>query len=158
MGNYLAIKLNQIMPIPIVNLPSIMFPDSLLPFSVNEVLVTSLGNKIWNSHKKVLRPPESLTEVSIQEWLNHIAQAISNVTGFKPKNTWSAQFANTILGHSELRHKPDIILISTRLLTPIIWRNIHVVTEVTLCPKMHSTMKRTINNKTYLMFCTQHSC
>ena len=46
MGNYLAIELDKITPIPILNLPSIIFPDSLLPFPVNEALVTSLGHKI----------------------------------------------------------------------------------------------------------------
>ena len=157
MANYLAIKLDKIVPIPILNLPSIIFPDSLLPFPINEALVTSLGNKIWSSHKKILKPPKMLTEIAVQEWLNNIVQAVSKATGFILKKTWSSQFTNTVLSGSELNHKPNIILISTRLLNPINWRNIHAVTEVTSSPIWHSTMKKTINNKTYLMFCTQHS-
>ena len=66
MGDYLAIELDRILPIPIVNLPSIIFPDSLLPFPVNEALVTSLGNKIWSTRRKVLRPPSYLMEVAVQ--------------------------------------------------------------------------------------------
>ena len=62
MGDYLALELDQTLPIPIVNLPSIMFLDSWLPFPVNKALVTSLGKKIWSTHKKVLRPPVDLTE------------------------------------------------------------------------------------------------
>jgi hypothetical protein len=157
MGDYLAIELDRIPPIRIVNLPSIIFPDSLLPFPINEALVTSLGNKIWSTRRKVLRPPSYLTEVAVQQWLNDIAGAISDIVKVPPKNTWSAKYANTVLDHDELKRKPDIILIRNGLLTPINWRNIHVVTEVTSSDKMHATMKRTINNKTYLMFCTQHS-
>ena len=157
MGNYLAIELDKIAPIPIVNLPSIVFPDSLLPFPVNEALIASLGYKIWSTSHKILKPPKRLTEVAVQEWLNNIGQAVSNVTGFKPKKFWSSQYANTVLSDSELKRKPDIILINTGLLESINWRTIHTVTEVTSCPKWHPTMKSTMNNKTYLMFTTQHS-
>ena len=158
MGNYLAIKLDKITPIPIVNLPSIVFPNSLLPFPVNEALIASLGYKIWSTCHKILKPPKRLTEVTVQEWLNNIGQVVSNVTGFKLKKFWSSQYANTILSDSELKRKLDIILINTGLLESINWRTIHTVAEVTSCPKWHPTMKSMINNKMYLMFTTQHSC
>ena len=157
MGNYLAIELDKIAPISIVNLPSIVFPDSLLPFTVDEALINSLGYKIWNARRQTLKPPKKLTEVAVQEWLNSIGQAVSDVTGFQPKKNWSSQYANTVLSHPELDCKPDIILINAGLLESINWRTIHMVTEVTSASKWHSTMKRTINNKTYLMFSTQHS-
>jgi len=58
MGNYLAIELEKVKPIPILNLPSITFPDSSLPFAINEALLVSLGRKVWNSHANVLVPPK----------------------------------------------------------------------------------------------------
>ena len=64
---------------------------------------------------------------------------------------------NSVLGHPELNCKPDIILINDRL-DPISWRNVHAVAEVTASNKLHSRMKRTIDNKTYLMFSTHYGC
>ena len=155
MGKYLAIELDKVAPIPISNLPSIIFPDSSLPFSIDERLLISLGKKVWNARKNVLVPPKGLLEVQVAEWLNAIAGAISRVTGNDTRKSWSSQYANSVLGHPELNRKPDVILINERL-DPISWRNVHAVAEVTTRSKLHSEMKRTINNKTYLMFSTQY--
>ena len=151
---YLAIELDKVAPIPISHLPSIIFPDSSLPFSIDELLM-SLGKKVWNARKNVLVPPKGLLEVQVAEWLNAIAGAISRVTGNDTRKSWSSQYANSVLGHPELNRKPDVILINERL-DPISWRNVHAVAKVMTCSKLHSEMKRTINNKTYLMFSTQY--
>ena len=147
MGNYLAIELKKVKPIPILNLSSITFPNSSLPFAVNEPLLVSLRKKIWNSHANVLVPPKGLSEDRVEEWLNSIARAISCITGKDMRKSWSSWFMNSVLGHPELNRKPDIILINNRL-DPISWRNIHAVAEVTACNKLHSGMKRMIDNKT----------
>jgi Fungal protein kinase len=155
MGNYLAIELEKVAPIQILNLPSIVFPDSSLPFNIDETLLASLGRKVWNPRKNVLVPPAGLSEFQVEEWLNGIARAISRVTQQDTRKFWSSRFANSVLDHPELDRKPDIILINEGL-NPISWRNVHAVAEVTTCEKLRSALKKTINNKTYLMFSTQY--
>ena len=112
MGKYLAIELDKVMPIPISNLPSIILPNSLLPFSIDECLLISLKKKVWNTRENVLVPPKGLLEVQFAEWLNTIAEAISHVTENDTRKSWSSKYAHSILGHPELNHKPDVILIN----------------------------------------------
>jgi hypothetical protein len=156
MGKFLAIELEKKIPTDIPQLPSLIFPDSSLPFAVNEEFLKSLGKTVWNSRRNILVHPEGLLEEQVETWLNGIAKAISNATGRTTRKIWTAQFANSILKHPELRRKPDIILVKERL-NPINWRNVDAVAEVTRRPNLHSDMKKTIDNKTYLMFITQHS-
>ena len=155
MGNYLAIELEKVSPIPIFNLPSVVFPDSSLPFPIDEALLVSLGDEVWDPDSNTLAPPLGLSEIDIEEWFNGIVRAISGATGRDTRKFWSSQFANSVLDHPELDRKPDVILINEGL-NPISWRNVHAVAEVTTSDRLHSTLKKTINNKTYLMFSTQH--
>jgi hypothetical protein len=154
MGTYLAIELNRLKPTKVVDLPNVVFPDSCLPFVVNEELLRKL--KVWKPRKKILVPPAAFTEAAIQEWFNTIAKQISSSNKTKVKQCWSANFCNTVIPHSELQRKPDVILIKNAL-TPLDWRSVHAVTEVTSRTTVHTEMMKTINNKTYLMFSTQHS-
>ena len=64
MGVYLAIELDRVKPIRIVDLPNIVFPNSSLPFPVDENLLQQLDT-VWNSQKKVLNPPIAYTEQAI---------------------------------------------------------------------------------------------
>jgi len=155
MGTYLAIELNKHKPTQIVDLPNVVFPDSCLPFPVNEELLRKLKG-IWSPRKKMLVPPAAATESAIQEWFNTIAKRISSSNKTKVKRFWSANFCNTVIPHSELQRKPDVILIKNAL-APLDWRSVHAVTEVTSRTRVHADMMKTINNKTYLMFSTQHS-
>ena len=157
MGTYLAIELDGLRPTKIVDLPNIIFPDSCLPFTVDETLLQQLGD-VWDAQKKVLFPPVAYTEVAVQNWFNAIANNITSVTNIhlNPPRFWSAQFCNNVLPNNELQRKPDIVLIKN-MLTPFDWRSVHGVAEVTSRSKLHADMMRTINNKTYLMFCTQHN-
>jgi hypothetical protein len=155
MGNYLAIELERVSPVPIFNLPSLVFPDSSLPFPVDEALLVSLGDQVWDPHSNTLVPPQRLSEISIEQWFNGIARAISGATRKDTRKFWSSQFANSVLDHPELDRKPDVILINEGL-NPVSWRNVHAVAEVTTIDKFHTVLKKTINNKTYLMFSTQH--
>jgi hypothetical protein len=154
MGAYLAIELDNLQPTKIAELPQIIFPDPSLPFAVNMDLLQKLSN-VWDPQTKKLFPPVTYTEHAVQNWLNAIANNIQTVTGTTTSRFWSAQYCDTVLPNSELRRKPDIVLINN-VLTPLDWRGVHAVAEVTSRSKFHSEMKRTINNKTYLMFCTQH--
>ena len=62
----------------------------------------------------------------------------------------------TVLPHKGLGHKPDVILIDNQLIS-LNWRSVHAVAEVTSHSALHPDMRRMINNKTYLMFSTQHN-
>lgn len=156
MGDYLAIELDNVKPTNIIDLPNIIFPDSSLPFPVNEGLLRQLKD-VWNPRKKVLIPPIAYTEAGIQNWFNLIAHNIASVKPKSPASRyWSSQYCNTVLPDKELEYKPDVILIDNQHI-PLDWRSVHAVAEVTSRKSFHSEMKRTINNKTYLMFSTQHN-
>jgi hypothetical protein len=154
MGAYLAIELDNLTPIKIAELPQTIFPDPSLPFPVDTNLLQKLSN-VWNPRTKKLFPPASYTERDVQDWLNAIAENIQSVTGTTASRFWSAQYCDTVLPNNELQRKPDIVLIK-HFQTPLDWSGVHAVAEVTSRSTFHSEMKRTINNKTYLMFCTQH--
>ena len=154
MGAYLAIELNKVKPTKIITLPQIVFPDSSLPFPVDEDLLEKLTD-VWDEENKVLIQPTAYTEDGIQAWFNKIAADIVSAIQCPPSSlTWSAQYCNTVLPDNELEHKPDVILVD-KTLTAIDWRSVHAVVEVTSRGTLHSDMMRTINNKTYLMFSTQ---
>ena len=154
MGDLLAIELEN-KPTAILGLSRVVFPDSSLPFAVDDKLLESLVD-VWNQRKKLLRPPKSFTEIGVQTWLNGIAKSISSAAAVQAKRAWTAQYSDSILSGGELNRKPDIVLIDQPL-APIKWSTVNAVAEVTSRPKLHSEMRRTINNKTYLMFSTQHS-
>ena len=102
-------------------------------------------------------PPASLTEAGVKRWLNSVARSISSASGQKPKRAWNADFANVILPDEDVRCKPDIILINNLIESPS-WKMVKAVVEVTSRSRIHSEMKKTINNKTYLIFSAQHTC
>jgi Fungal protein kinase len=154
MGVYLAIELDGLKATKIVSLPDMVFPDTCLPFPVDESLLSKLEN-VWDPAKKVLDPPLAYTEEAVQNWFNAIANDIASVRGInKPLRNWSAAYCNTVIPDKELARKPDVILIDNNLV-PVDWRSVHAVTEVTSRESLHSEMMKTINNKTYLMFSTQ---
>jgi len=154
MGVYLAIELDGLDATEIVNLPKRVFPDTSLPFPVDEGLLSKLRN-VWDREKKILHPPLAYTEEAVQNWFNAIANNIASVSGFdRPPRSWSAAYCNTVIPDKELARKPDVILIEDNIV-PIDWRSVHAVAEVTSREALHSDMIKTINNKTYLMFSTQ---
>ena len=81
MGDYLTIELDGVKPTKIIDLPNIIFPDSCLPFPVNEDLLWQLKS-VWNPQKKVLIPLAAYTEIGIQNWFNMIE---NNIASIKPK-------------------------------------------------------------------------
>jgi hypothetical protein len=101
-------------------------------------------------------PPIGLTEPLVKQWLNGIVKNIASSTGVKPKRAWSADYATSVLAADDINCKPDVILVSTIIDTPG-WKNVKAVVEVTSRSKMHTEMRRTINNKTYLIFSSQHT-
>jgi len=110
---YLAIELNGVKPTKIVNLPNMIFPNSSLPFPVDESLLLQLKN-VWDLENRVLNPPVAYTEEAIQNWFNAIGNNIASIH-HSPPRYWSAKYCNTVLPDNELARKPDDILIETTI-------------------------------------------
>jgi hypothetical protein len=105
MGAYLAIELNKVKPTKIITLPQIVFPDSSLPFPVDEELLEKLTN-VWDEDNKVLIQPTAYIEDGIQAWFNKIVADIVSAVQCPPSSlTWSAQYCNTILEDFTLPHR-----------------------------------------------------
>jgi hypothetical protein len=132
-----------------LNLPSIIFPDSSLPFPVNVALLHSL-QEIWDLRNKMLMPPIGLTEPLVKDWLNRITSILASAAENKPMRAWGLSRSGPV------GCGLDVILFGNPT-DPPSWANVKAVAEVTSRPKLHTEMRKTIYHKACLIFTAQPS-
>jgi len=135
-----------------LNLPSAIFPDSSLPFAIDEALLRSLQG-IWDSGNKMLISPKGLTEPLVKDWLSSIANKLASVTGYNPTRAWSVSFVRS---PEEVNWSPDVILTSNPI-DPLSWAYVKAVVVVTSHSKLHTEMRRAISYQAYHIFSAQPS-
>ena len=135
------------------------FPDEQLPFPVNDELLRSLTN-VYNGQSWTTLNGLS-SEAGFSDSLNAIGAALADQTGHKVIRQWTADFCSTPLRGSNIRRKPDMILIdvpnSRRLVrSPPGWLQVRAICEITSQHRLPSRLPYTLVNKAFLIFTTQH--
>jgi protein kinase-like protein len=157
----------------IVTLPTFflddLWPASNLPCPLNEKIFNMLAlNEAWdNIHDCFVTPPSSITEHCMAEWLNKLGGLIGVYTGssLERKRSWSAITHTRSPDGASINRKPDLILVDRLFVdkppdsTPsphISWTHIHAFAEVTRSYPFPKRITTTINDKSYLLFISQH--
>jgi len=99
--------------------------------------------------------PEEWTETNVASWLNAVVSDLGKATGQVAQRSWNSEYCSKILSGSPIQRKPDIVLLDVNHESPVSWRNIRAITEVTRSKTEVDRMVDTINDKTFIMFTTQ---
>jgi hypothetical protein len=137
------------------NLPDIVFPDSLLPFNVDNALLKKLTRN-YNGHRWILQPKPTVSEDSeacYADWFNSIADELKDLTKEDPCRTWNNRFSNTPLPGVTSKRKPDLMLIKPN--DREAWVNVSAVCEVTSEKGFPARIRNTVKQKAFLAFVTQ---
>ena len=158
----------------IITLPTFfldeLWPVSALPCPLDEHTIFKVltHNKVWNNIQDCfVTPPTSLTELHMAEWLNKLGGLIGAFTGsgFERKRSWSTSTHSRQPGGASINRKPDLVLVDKSFVdklpegTPrphISWTHIHTFAEVTRSYPFPKRISSTINDKSYLLFVSQH--
>ena len=157
----------------IVTLPTFflddLWPVSTLPCPLNEKAIFKelTRNQAWDDVLDCfVTPPKSITEDCMAEWLNKLGGLIGLYTGrgSERKRSWCTSTRNKQPDGASINRKPDLVLVdrsfvdkSTDGHTPhISWTHIHAFAEVTRSYPFPKRIGTTINDKSYLLFVSQH--
>lgn len=138
-----------------------IFPDSKLPLCPNKELLVKL--KHYDTQSEKWRFPgnfrsskgSKLSEKIVAEFLNDICEDIGHVTDQAPIREWNSTFCNTALEGSPISRKPDIILVDVDRNSPIEWRSIRGIAEVTTQDYEPKRISNTVTDKSYIILTTQ---
>jgi Fungal protein kinase len=155
---------------------SFLFPASRLPFPIDDDLFTKISTShvisegktipaVWNSvHYQPRRFPTKFSETAVSQWLNGIGEALAHSTGSKLRRVWSQRNCDKPPDGSNIKRKPDIILVNKDYLeqisavnAPSDWNFIQSLCEVTTQEKTSTRILDTINAKSFILFATQHN-
>lgn len=155
---------------------SFLFPASRLPFPIDDDLFTKISTShvisegktipaIWNNiHYQPRRFPTKFSEMAVSQWLNGIGEALAHSTGSKLRRVWSQRNCDKPPDGSNIKWKPDIILVNKDYLeqisavnAPSDWIFIQALCEVTTQEKTSTRILDTINAKSFILFATQHN-
>ena len=156
----------------IVTLPTFfldeLWPVSTLPIPLDErtIFKKLTLNNAWNNvYNCFVTPPESITEVHMAEWLNTLGGLIGAFTGggIERKRTWTTGTQNKQPDGASINRKPDLVLIDRSFVEKplgarphVSWTHIHAFAEVTKSFPFPKRISSTINDKSYLLFISQH--
>jgi hypothetical protein len=161
----------------IITLPT-FFLDELWPVDTlscvldEKTIFNQLArNEAWDTVRDCfVIPPTSFTEFHMAEWLNKLGGLIGAYTGsgFERKRSWCAKTQNKQPSNSDsgINRKPDLILVDRSFVdklpddsnfpSDISWNNIDTFAEVTRSCPFPKRIFTTINDKSYVLFVTQH--
>jgi Fungal protein kinase len=158
------------------NFIAYFFPSTRLPFPIDDALLAKLSTShttdagkipaIWSTTLNSQRGlPQVCTEQSITDWLNNIGKAMAHASGHAIRRVWSHRNCNKPPDGSNIKRKPDIILIdkvyhsilNSTPHTSSDWNFIQSFCEVTSQEKTSTRITDTINAKSYVLFATQHN-
>jgi hypothetical protein len=134
-----------------------VFPDSDLPFTVNEDFLRRL-----NQHElqgTLWKAPIDKQETAYSTFLNDICKAIHHITQVPIRRAWTAQYRNTPLTGSPIPCKPDLALIDSSQSGAVTWRSVRCLAVVT--SGEYATRPDPIatpTDKAYIILNTQHNC
>lgn len=137
------------------NLPDIVFPDSLLPFKVDNALLKKLTRN-YSGHHWIFQPNPAVSEDSeacYAHWFNSIADELKDLTKKDPCRTWNNRFSNIPLPGVTSKRKPDLMLIKPN--DGEAWVNVSAVCEVTSEKNFPARIRNTVKQKAFLAFVTQ---
>jgi hypothetical protein len=160
---------NVIFTIPTFFLDN-LWPISTLPCPLDEHTIFKAleKNKAWDAiHDCFVTPPLSITEYHMAEWLNTLGGLIGAFTGsgFERKRSWSASTHSRPPAGATINRKPDLVLVDRSFvdkppdgLAPphISWTHVDAFAEVTRSYPFPKRIYSTINDKSYLLFVSQH--
>ena len=136
-------------------MPTIVFPDNLLPFQVDWTLLNKLKIN-YDGYRWISLPkpePSETSEARYAQWLNGIAAELKDVTGHQPSRAWNNRFSTSPLPGVASRRKPDLILIKPN--DTEAWVNVATVCEVTSESGFPARICNTVRQKAFFAFYTQ---
>lgn len=138
----------------------IMFPDAILPFTVDREVLFSLNDVYSKEHRNWVNLFQH-TEDSLASFLNSIAANLDKMlpVNLKSKRTWSSSYSSKALPGSSISRGGDLILLDKPEPQPHLmhWRHIHSIGEITEDSYHRSGVDDTINEKSYVILNTQHN-
>lgn len=152
--------------------PQTLFPNNILPFSVNWESLDLLSGVYDSNTYKWIIVKEQTEKVSRSLSTEHcmysqtqtyccflpaISRAISAKTGVASKQTRDASYRNTLLLDSPIKEKPDIVLLDTNC-SLVTWCTVHAVTKVTSQKFEFNKLVATVTDKSYIILTTQTDC
>jgi hypothetical protein len=133
-----------------VDLTSSVFPDSALPFKVDDAFIDKCREHLTDK-----RYNWGTTENALATFLNTICAAIAAASGKPILRVWSASYCDTILKGSPIRRKPEVALLDHDFKGIPTWQDVRAVAEATDSKFEHSRIIRTVTDKAYIMLNTQ---
>jgi hypothetical protein len=136
----------------------LLWPSKTSPIPLNKNIFEILtANKAWDDVHDQFPAPKSFTEIAMADWLNTLGSIIGIFAGgVVRKRVWCAGNHNKQPDGSSINRKPDITLIDKTMEGHVSWTMIHAFAEVTTSSPFPKRIYSTINDKSYLMFISQH--
>jgi hypothetical protein len=143
----------------------LLWPNDKLPLPLDyNIFPILVENGVWDGVRDCfITGPASYTEVDMAGWLNALGgmlgifMPISPTQGVERRRIWCPGNRNKSPDGSTINRKPDLTLIDkSDTAGRISWSMIHALGEVTSEAKFPKRMYSTINDKSYLLFLSQH--
>jgi hypothetical protein len=140
----------------------LLWPNNMMPLPINyNIFPTLVKNGVWDSvHDCFVNGPVSYTEVDMARWLNALGGMLGIFTtqyGVERRRVWYPGNCNKSPEGLTINCKPDLTLLDkSDTAGHISWSMIHALGEVTSEAKFPKRMYSTINDKSYLLFLSQH--
>lgn len=136
-----------------------IFPDDVLPFSINQSKLEEIGLHDGQNWIKCPEFGTADTERHVAAWLNNIcARCCSDST--IPPRVWNSYFCTKALRGGSTNRKPDIILVNGYVNSDgkgWSWSDVHCIIEVTKSITRSDTglppsVRKTLDTKAFLVF------